>query len=126
MLPHTPFSQQSPVVSHTTQGSGGAQRPCPVCAASPLQHSHQPGFHCVLFSLASNKPHSEQQSGACRPRSLTPPSAEKTRGMQAIQNVNGKPEHPFHQWLYVAIDAFSTDHAIFSSISKTLQQHGTS
>lgn len=82
--PTLPSPNKALLVSDTTQGSGGAQRSCPVCAASPLQHSHQPGFHNVLFALPSNKPHSKQQSGACRPRSLTPPSAEKTRGIQAI------------------------------------------
>lgn len=82
-FPTLPSPNKARLVSDTTQGSSGEQRPCLVCAASALQHSHQPGFQCSL-TLPSDKPYSEQQSGACRPRSLTPPSAEKTRGIQAI------------------------------------------
>lgn len=54
--PTLPSPNKALLVSDTTQGSSGEWRPGPVCAASALQHSHQPGFHRALFPLPSNKP----------------------------------------------------------------------
>lgn len=46
------------------------------------------------------------------------PALRRQEGWKQFYKVNGTREHHFHQWLYIAIDAVSTDQAI---LSKTLE-----